>query len=687
MQLDLFENNQPALDNNTAEKDELMQLRQELTEQNYRYYVLNQPVLSDKEFDIKMRRLQDLEAKYPELNDPDSPTKHVGSDLKKGSGFQQIEHRYPMLSLQNTYSPEDVKQWYDRVVKDLGQAPQIVAELKYDGLSIALWYKHGTLIHALTRGDGLKGDDVLQNIQTISSIPQRINRTDIPEEFEIRGEVLLPWASFERLNKEREEQEEPLFANPRNAASGTLKLQDPSEVKRRGLDAYLYYLLGSELPTGTHYGNLQQARKWGFQISDAIACCNSLNQVYAFINHWDTARKSLPVATDGVVLKVNDLSQQQQLGFTAKCPRWAIAYKFQPERQQSKLLSVSFQVGRTGIVTPVANMEPVQLSGTIVRRATLHNDDFMQALGLHTGDTVWVEKGGEIIPKITAVVHNKRLQNAQPITFIRQCPECGATLVRDEAEAAWYCPNEDGCPPQIKGKIEHFVSRKAMNIDGIGKETIDQLYSIGLLRNVVDLYHLTEDKLIALEGFQQKAAQNILQGVKASKQVAWNRVLFALGIRYVGETTAKKLSRTFSSFDLLQQASKEQLMQVEDVGNQIADSIQQWMHKPANILLIQQLREAGIQLESNDRQSTPQSTILQGKNIVISGTFNRYSRDQLKQMIEDNGGKNIGSVSRNTSFILAGDNMGPQKRQKAQELNIPLYSEDEFLQLLQSPNI
>ncbi len=687
MQLDLFDNIQPPLDNNAAEKDELMKLRQELTEQNYRYYVLNQPVLSDKEFDIKMRRLQDLEAKYPELNDPDSPTKHVGSDLKKGSGFQQIEHRYPMLSLQNTYSPEEVKQWYDRIVKDLGQTPQIVAELKYDGLSIALWYKQGTLIHALTRGDGLKGDDVLQNIKTIPSIPQHINRTDIPDEFEIRGEILLPWASFERLNKEREEQEEPLFANPRNAASGTLKLQDPSEVKRRRLDAYLYYLLGEQLPSATHYGNLQQARSWGFRISDAIACCNSLGEVYAFINHWDTARKTLPVATDGVVLKVNDLKQQQQLGFTAKCPRWAIAYKFQPERQQSRLLSVSFQVGRTGIVTPVANMEPVQLSGTVVRRATLHNDDFMQTLGLHAGDTVWVEKGGEIIPKITAVVHDKRLQNAQPVTFIQQCPECGATLVHNEEEAAWYCPNEDGCPPQIKGKIEHFVSRKAMNIDGIGKETIDRLYSVGLLHDVVDLYHLSENQLIALEGFQQKAAQNILQGIQTSKQVPWNRVLFALGIRYVGETTAKKLARSFPSFDLLQHASKEQLMQVEDVGSQIADSIQQWMRKPDNILLVNQLREAGVQLENNNLQSTAQSNILQGKNIVISGTFNRYSRDQLKQMIEDNGGKNIGSVSRNTSFILAGDNMGPQKRQKAQELNIPLCSEDEFLQLLQSPNI
>lgn len=685
MQLDLFntENNNTP-DTAAAEKQELEQLRRELTEQNYQYYVLNAPVISDKEFDVRMHRLQALEAKYPELFDPKSPTQQVGSDLKKGNGFRQMEHRYPMLSLQNTYSPEDVQSWYTRVCKDLGSMPQIVAELKYDGLSISLWYKNGTLIHALTRGDGVRGDDVLQNVLTIPSIPRHITRDDIPQEFELRGEVLMPWNSFERLNKEREEQEEPLFANPRNAASGTLKLQDSNEVARRGLDAYLYYLLGEQLPATTHYDNLLKVKEWGFRVSDAITCCSTLDEVFSFISHWDTARKSLPVATDGVVLKVNDLRQQQQLGFTAKCPRWAIAYKFQPERQQSKLLAVTYQVGRTGIVTPVANMTPVQLSGTVVRRATLHNADFMQALGLHTGDTVWVEKGGEIIPKITAVVHDKRLQNAAPIEFIHVCPECGTPLVRNEEEAAWYCPNEDGCPPQIKGKIEHFVSRKAMNIDGIGRETIDQLYSVGLLRTVADLYRLTEDGLIAQEGFQSKGAKNILDGVNASKRVPWSRVLFALGIRFVGETTAKKLARAFPSFDALRQASKEQLMQVEDVGPQIADSICEWMLRTDHLTLIEQLRAAGVQLESTMEEQTPKTTVLEGKNIVISGTFSRFSREQLKQMVEDNGGKNVGSVSKKTSFILAGDNMGPQKLQKAQELNIPLCSEDEFLQMIQS---
>lgn len=686
MQLDLFNTgtNAETSGTATAEKQELERLRQELTEQNYRYYVLNAPAISDKEFDIKMHRLQDLEARYPELFDPKSPTQQVGSDLKKGNGFRQMEHRYPMLSLQNTYSPEDVQTWYARVCKELGSSPQIVAELKYDGLSISLWYKNGTLIHALTRGDGVRGDDVLQNILTIPSIPRVITHSGIPQEFELRGEVLMPWTSFERLNKEREEQEEPLFANPRNAASGTLKLQDSGEVARRGLDAYLYYLLGGQLPASTHYDNLMKVKEWGFQVSDAITCCSTLDEVLAFISHWDTARKSLPVATDGVVLKVNDLHQQQQLGFTAKCPRWAIAYKFQPEKQQSKLLAVTYQVGRTGIVTPVANMTPVQLSGTVVRRATLHNADFMQALGLHTGDTVWVEKGGEIIPKITAVVHDKRLSDAAPVEFIHVCPECGTPLVRNEEEAAWYCPNEDGCPPQIKGKIEHFVSRKAMNIDGIGRETIDQLYNAGLLRTVADLYSLTLEDLLAQDGFQSKGARNILDGIAASKSIPWSRVLFALGIRFVGETTAKKLARAFPCFEALRMASKEQLMQVEDVGPQIADSICEWMSRADHLTLIEQLRTAGVQLESAAGEHTPKTTVLEGKNIVISGTFSRFSREQLKQMVEDNGGKNVGSVSKKTSFILAGDNMGPQKLQKARELDIPLCSEDEFLRMVQS---
>lgn len=683
MQLDLFNTTSPESEAIAAEKEELVQLRKDLTEQNYRYYVLNAPTISDKEFDFKMHRLQDLEAKYPELYDPKSPSRQVGSDLKRGNGFQQMEHRYPMLSLQNTYSPEDVRVWYERVKKELGLAPQIVAELKYDGLSISLWYKDGTLVHALTRGDGVRGDDVIENIRTISSIPWHINRKDIPQEFELRGEVLMPWSSFERLNKEREEQEEPLFANPRNAASGTLKLQDSKEVARRSLNAYLYYLLGEDLPATTHYENLQRVRDWGFQVSEAIKCCDTFEEIIGFINHWDTARKGLPVATDGVVLKVNDLQQQEQLGFTAKCPRWAIAYKFQPEKQQSKLLSVTYQVGRTGIVTPVANMTPVQLSGTIVKRATLHNADFMQTLGLHTGDTVWVEKGGEIIPKITAVVHDKRTKDASPIEFIHICPECGTPLIRYEEEAAWYCPNEEGCPPQIKGKIEHFVSRKAMNIDGIGKETIDQLYSEGLVYTAADLYQLTEDKLLALDGFQKKGTSNILRSIEASKQVPWNRVLFALGIRFIGETTAKKLARSFPSFNALKQATKEQLVQVEDVGQQIADSISEWMADKRHIAMVERLQESGVQLESIAEEPAHHTTLLEGKSIVISGTFSHYSREQLKQLVEDNGGKNVGSVSKKTSFILAGENMGPQKLQKAQELNIPIYTEDEFIHMIE----
>lgn len=675
MQLDLFGTTVP-------EQEQIVSLRKELTEQNYKYYVLNAPDISDREFDEKMHLLQELESRHPELYDPQSPTQHVGSDLQKSNGFQQISHRYPMLSLANTYSEDDVRTWYTRLCKDLGQHPEIVAELKYDGLSISLWYENGELTHAVTRGDGVRGDDVLQNVKTIGTIPWHINHPDVPAHFEVRGEVLLPWLSFERLNQEREEQEEPLFANPRNAASGTLKLQDASIVARRGLDAYLYYLLGDNLPGDTHYDNLQALKEWGFQISDAIRCCTSLDEVMDFIRYWDTERKNLPVATDGVVLKVNNLQQQKQSGFTAKSPRWAIAYKFQAEKQQTRLLSVSYQVGRTGAVTPVANLEPVQLSGTVVKRATLHNADFMQELGLHEDDYVWVEKGGEIIPKITAVNTEKRQAGSIPVQFATTCPECGTPLIRYEGEAAWYCPNESGCPPQQKGKIIHFVARKAMNIDGLGEETIDLLYEQHLLTDVADLYTLSKEDIARQERLGAKSAQNILDGIAASKQVPWSRVLFALGIRFVGETTAKKLARRFPSAALLAEADKEALIQTEDVGPQIADSIIAWFANSANRTLLQRLQTAGVRMAATETEQTVKSDKLQGQTIVISGTFEKHSREELKQMVEDHGGKNAGSVSGKTSFILAGDNMGPQKLEKARKLGIPLRSEEEFLQMI-----
>ena len=676
MQLDLFSNT----DN---EQEQIRSLRKELEEMNYQYYVLDQPTISDKAFDEKMRRLQDLEARHPEMADPKSPTQHVGSDLQRNGGFEQVAHRYPMLSLANTYSEEEVRSWYERVRKDLGTAPEIVAELKFDGLSISLWYENGELVRAVTRGDGVRGDDVIQNVKTIKTIPWHIERTDIPASFEIRGEILLPWKNFERLNREREEQEEPLFANPRNAAAGTLKLQNPSIVKSRGLDAYLYYLLGENLPGTTHYDNLQAARSWGFQVSDAIRRCATLEEVMQFIAYWDIERKHLPVATDGIVLKVNDLKQQSILGFTAKTPRWAIAYKFQAEKQLTVLKKITYQVGRTGVVTPVANLEPVLLSGTTVQRATLHNADFIAQLGLREGDSVWVEKGGEIIPKITAVEKHSDLTGLQAdFRFATHCPECGTPLQRDPEQAAWYCPNEDGCPPQQKGKIEHFVSRKAMNIEGLGSETIDLLYAQGLLRNIADIYALQAEDIAKQERLGQKSAQNILESVEQSKKVPFARVLFALGIRFVGETTAKKLAKAFPSIDLLANAPKEALVMTEDVGEQIAESIRQYFTKESNRTLIERLRNDGLQL-TGESNNILKSNILAGKSIVISGTFSRHNRDEYKALIEENGGKNVGSVSAKTSFILAGENMGPQKLEKAQKLGIALVSEEEFLQMIE----
>ena len=692
MQLNLFdtEDIQPQ-DNPLQEKDEIFALRKELEEANYKYYVLSQPTLSDREFDLKMRRLQDLEAKHPELADKNSPTQHVGSDLSRKNGFRQMEHKRPMLSLANTYSEQEIREWYERVCKDISFKPDIVCELKYDGLSISLIYENGTLVHALTRGDGTRGDDVIDNVKTIPAIPWKIDNSPLTN-FEIRGEILLPWESFERLNKEREEQEEPLFANPRNAASGTLKLQDPRIVAKRGLDAYLYYLLADKLPQDTHYGCLQVARQMGFKVSDAIRVCHSIDQIMQFISFWDTERRNLPVATDGIVLKVNDLSLQQQLGYTAKTPRWAIAYKFPAEKQLTLLKKITYQVGRTGVVTPVANLEPVQLSGTTVQRATLHNEDFIRQLGIREGDMVWVKKGGEIIPKITGKEERKESlietdsenghNGLSSFHFITHCPECGAMLIRDPNEAAWRCPNEDGCPPQKKGKVEHFVARKAMNIDGLGSETIDLFFEKGRLGNIADLYDLKQDDILALEGFQQKATQNILDGIEASKQVPWPRVLFALGIRYVGETTAKKLARRFTSVDALKEASTECLTQVEDVGVQIAESIHAYFGKQANLDIIERLRKAGVRLQADEQQAQPSSDRLKGQTVVISGTFLHHSRDEYKELIELHGGKNTGSVSKKTSFILAGDNMGPQKLEKARQLGVRIVAEDEFLRLI-----
>ena len=680
---------------NDTEREEIIALRKELEQANYQYYVLNTPTMSDYDFDQKLRRLQDLEALYPDMFDPKSPTQHVGSDLReargerreakgKGKGFAQVAHKYPMLSLANTYSQEEIEDWLRKLPANV----EIVCELKYDGLSISLWYENGTLTKALTRGDGTKGDNVIDNIKTIAAIPQQIGTPEseiqTPEFLELRGEVLLSWAAFERLNKEREAGEEQLFANPRNAASGTLKLQDPNEVARRGLTCYLYYMLGENLPANTHYDRLQIAKQWGFPISDAVKVCHSLEEVMAYIHYWDTERKNLPVATDGIVLKVNDLATQEELGYTAKSPRWAIAYKFPAEKQLTRLNAITYQVGRTGVVTPVANLEPIQLSGTTVQRATLHNEDFIRQLDIREGDMVWVEKGGEIIPKVVGREEKGERREAKDevYTFPTNCPECGAKLVRVEGEAAWRCPNESGCPPQIKGKMEHFVSRKAMNIDGLGSETIDLLYSQGLLHNIADIYALQLDDIAKQERLGEKSAQNMLAGIEASKQVPWARVLFALGIRMVGETTAKKIARRFPSIDQLQWATVEQLTAIEDVGEQIAKNIIAFFNDLGNIEIINRLREAGVQMESQEEEQAPQSDLLQGKSIVVSGVFSLHSRDEYKAMIEANGGKNVGSVSKKTNFILAGENMGPEKRKKAEALGVSILTEEEFLQML-----
>lgn len=655
-------------------------LREALEQHNYNYYVLSMPTISDREFDEMMKELQALEAEYPEYADPHSPTQRVGSDLSKE--FEQVVHRYPMLSLGNTYSEDEVRDFYERIARDLNEPFEIVAELKYDGTSISLIYNQGRLVRAVTRGDGTRGDDVTANVKTIRSVPLKLMGDNYPEEFEIRGEILLPWAEFDRLNKEREEQEEPLFANPRNAASGTLKQQNPAIVAARKLDAYFYYLLGEELPSETHFDNLAAARSWGFKIPDVIRKCESLEEVFDYIAYWDAERKNLPVATDGIVLKVNSLRQQKNLGFTAKSPRWAIAYKFQAERAVTRLNSVSFQVGRTGAVTPVANLEPVLLAGTTVKRASLHNADIIEGLDLHIGDNVYVEKGGEIIPKIVGVdVDSRSILMGDKVRFIRTCPECGTLLVRPEGEAAHYCPNESGCPPQIKGRIEHFVTRKAMNIN-MGPETVEDLYEAGLISNTADLYTLKFADLIRLERWADKSARNLLASLEESKQVPFERVLFALGIRFVGETVAKRLASAFHTIEQLEEASLETLTEVDEIGGRIAQSVIDYFADERNRTLVNRLKEYGLQMSVAEDQLVNRSEKLKGLTIVISGTFSKHSRDEYKAMIEQHGGKNSGSVSGKTDYILAGENMGPAKLEKAAKLGVKIINEDEFLNMI-----
>ncbi|MBO4942249.1 MAG: NAD-dependent DNA ligase LigA [Muribaculaceae bacterium] len=657
-------------------------LRDELNRHNYNYYVLNAPTISDHDFDMLMKELEKLEAAHPEHDDPDSPTRRVGSDLN--TGFEQAAHLYPMLSLANTYSIDDVDAWFKRTDEALmGQQATVVGEMKFDGTGISLIYKHGRLIRAVTRGDGEKGDIVTDNVRTIRSIPLKLQGSGWPDFFEIRGEIVLPWAAFDKLNAEREAAGEPLFANPRNAAAGTLKLLNPAEVGRRGLDAYLYYLLGPDLPFDNHYDNMMAARSWGFKVSDAMTKLESIEQVDSFINYWDKARKELPVATDGLVFKVNSLRQQLNLGFTAKSPRWAVAYKFAAERALTRLRFVSFDVGRMGIITPVANLEPVLLSGTIVKRASMHNADIVKALDIHEHDMLYVEKGGEIIPKITGVELSERLPGEPPIVFVSHCPACNTPLVRVEGEAAWVCPNKTGCAPQIIGRIEHFVGRRMMNIDGIGEETASALFSHGLVKTPADLYDLTPFDLMTIEGFAAKSAQRVIDGIAASREVPFERVVFALSIPYVGETTAKKVARAAKDIDRLMNMSTAELAAIEDVGPRIADAIRNFFTDADNLLMIERLRAAGVTMAvADDIAAGPVSDALEGKSFVISGVFSKHSRDEYKALIEAHGGKNVGSISKKTDYVLAGENMGPAKLEKAQKLGIPIINEDTFLTMI-----
>ena len=669
----------------------IKQLRDELNRHNYNYYVLNQPTIGDMEFDFKMHELEDLEKAHPEFADPLSPTQRVGSDISQG--FKQVLHERPMQSLGNSYSIEEVQDFLRRAKDGLGGEPvQIVGEMKYDGTSISCTYEHGRLVRAVTRGDGVRGDDVTANVITIKSVPLQLQPGDWPDKFEVRGEILLPWASFERLNKEREFNEEPLFANPRNAAAGTLKMQNSAEVARRGLDAYFYFLLGDQLEASspglfsendfsTHTGRMEALKKWGFKVAEHTIL-DSIDAVNDFIDQWDVQRKNLPVATDGLVFKLNSIRQWLNLGSTAKSPRWAIAYKFAPERECSPLQFISFEVGRTGVITPVANLEPVLLSGTIVKRASLHNEDIIRQLDIHEGDYLYVEKGGEIIPKIVGVDLKRRKADSRPIEFVRTCPVCGTPLTRIEGEAAWVCPNKYGCKPQITGRIEHFVARHAMNIDGIGEEVAVQLHESGLVHNIADIYSLTGNDLMRLEHFQRKASDRILSGIRKSLEVPFERVLFAIGIPYVGETTAKVLARNVHTIDRLMQMTALELSSIPEIGPKIADSIVDFFANPDNVTIIERLREAGVQLCLSEEELANRTNLLEGKKIVISGVFARHSREEYKAMIEQNGGKNVSSISAATSYVLAGDNMGPAKLEKARKLGIPIINEEEFLAML-----
>lgn len=663
------------------EKQRIEQLRKELHEHNHRYYVENQPTISDQEFDELMHELQRLEALHPEMFDANSPTQRVGSDLN--SEFQQVAHRYPMLSLANTYNQQEVADWYDSVRRGLeGEDFEVCCEMKYDGLSISLTYENGRLVRGVTRGDGVNGDDVTSNVRTIRSIPLVLSGDDYPQEFEIRGEILMPWKVFERLNAEREKAEEPLFANPRNAAAGTLKLQNSSEVGRRGLDAYFYFLLGNNLPFDNHYDNMMAVKSWGFKVAQ-LTKLPSIDAVKDFINYWDKERKNLPIATDGLVFKLNSLRQWLNLGATAKSPRYAIAYKFAPERECTKLRYVSFEVGRSGVITPVANLDPVLLSGTVVKRASLHNADIIKSLDIHDGDMVYVEKGGEIIPKIVGVDKKSRIAGSEPIKFVTTCPACGTPLKRVEGEAAWVCPDKKHCPPQITGRIEHFVGRHMMNIDGIGEEVAVQLFKSGLVKNVADIYDLTADKLMSLEHFQKRAASRLINGVEASKKVPFERVIFALSIPYVGETTARVLARNLHDIDHLMAASEEALSAIPEIGPKIAESIVTFFADSDNVAIVERLRAAGLQMAIPAEELAGRTDKLAGKKIVISGVFAKHSREEYKAMIEQNGGKNSSSISSATSFVFAGENMGPAKLEKAHKLGIPIINEDEFLKMLE----
>lgn len=659
--------------------ERIIYLREQLNRHNYNYYVLNSPEISDKEFDDMMAELIRLEKENPQYNDENSPSVRVGSDLSNNE-FEHVRHEYPMLSLANTYSKAEVEEFYIRTKKALNEDFEICCEIKYDGVSISLIYEDGNLRRAITRGDGTFGDDVTANVRTIKSIPLKL-RGNYPDRLEMRGEILMPWESFDKLNKEREENEEPLLANPRNAAAGTIKQQSSAIVAKRNLDSYLYYMLGDNLPAETHYDNLEAARQWGFKITDTIKLCRTLQEVFDYIDYWDTERKKLPVATDGIVLKVNSLAQQEELGFTAKTPKWAIAYKFQAEQALTRLNEVTYQVGRTGVITPVANLDPVLLSGTIVKRASLHNSEIIDKLDLHIGDMVYVEKGGEIIPKITSVEMSKRNPDGQKVEFIKVCPECGTPLVRIEGEAAHYCPNETGCAPQIKGRIEHFIMRKAMNIDGLGPETVEDFFDHGLIHNVADLYELTEEKIIGVERIAEKSAAKIIASINKSKEVGFEKVLFALGIKFVGETTAKRITEVLPDIDSIMSASFEQLTAINDVGERIAGSIIKFFRNPDNLDIVNRLRSHGLKM-AIETSSEGKTDILKGKSIVISGTFELHSREEYKKIIEDNGGKNVSSISSKTSFILAGEGMGPSKQKKAEELNIPIVNEEEFNKMI-----